>query len=79
MKAADRRQSTGTTPAGRFEAEPGINNKGEQVVWVDYDSAFAIHRLRPGFAYQSRATRLVSTRQSSSSADRSASRISGGS
>jgi hypothetical protein len=56
------REDERTTPAGRFEAEPGVNNKGEHVVWVDYDSAFAIHRLRPGFAYQSRATRLVSAR-----------------
>jgi hypothetical protein len=47
-----------TTPAGRFEAAPGENNKGEHVVWVDYASAFAIHRLRPGFAYQARASRL---------------------
>lgn len=47
-----------TTPAGRFEAEPGQNNKGEHVVWVDYDAAFAIHRLRPGAAYKARAARL---------------------
>jgi hypothetical protein len=47
-----------TTPAGRFEAQPGQNRSGEHVVWVDYDSAFAIHRLRPGFSYQARAGRL---------------------
>ena len=47
-----------TTPAGRFEAEPGRNLEGEHVVWVDYQSAFAIHRLRPGFAYKARANRL---------------------
>jgi hypothetical protein len=47
-----------TTPAGRFEATPGLNNKGEHVVWVDYASAFAIHRLRPGAAYKARASRL---------------------
>ena len=50
-----------TTPAGRFEAEPGINNTGEQVVWVDYDSAFAIHRLRPGRGFRDREARLAST------------------
>lgn len=49
-----------TTPAGRFEALPGVNDKGEHVVWVDYEAAFAIHRLRPGLAYQSRSTRLAS-------------------
>ena len=48
-----------TTPAGRFEAQPGENATGEHVVWVDYESAFAIHRLRPGFAYQARASRLA--------------------
>lgn len=48
-----------TTPAGRFEAQPGRNDKGEHVVWVDYASAFAIHRLRPGFAYSARSTRLA--------------------
>lgn len=48
-----------TTPAGRFEAVPGRNDKGEHVVWVDYEAAFAIHRLRPGLAYQARSTRLA--------------------
>ena len=50
-----------TTPAGRFEATPGQNISGEHVIWVDYDSAFAIHRLRPGFAYRARAGRLATT------------------
>jgi hypothetical protein len=50
-----------TTPAGRFEASPGRNIKGEHVVWVDYESAFAIHRLRPGFAFQARTSRLATT------------------
>jgi hypothetical protein len=51
-----------TTPAGRFEAEAGENIKGEHVVWVDYASAFAIHRLRPGFAYGARASRLAAAK-----------------
>ncbi len=49
-----------TTPAGRFVAEPGRNLHGEQVVWVDYDAAFAIHRLRPGASHALRAQRLAS-------------------
>jgi hypothetical protein len=49
-----------TTPAGRFEAEPGRNLRGEAVVWVDYDTAFAIHRLRPAPASERRPQRLVS-------------------
>lgn len=53
------REDERTTPAGRFDAMPGRNDKGEHVVWVDYASAFAIHRLRPGLAYAPRASRLA--------------------
>jgi hypothetical protein len=49
-----------TTPAGRFASEPGINKSGEHIVWVDYDSAFAIHRLRPGRTEAPRKVRLAS-------------------
>lgn len=49
-----------TTPAGRFVAEPGVNKSGEHVVWVDYDAAFAIHRLRPGRTKADRERRLAS-------------------
>lgn len=48
-----------TTPAGRFVAEPGKNLQGETVVWVDYDAAFAIHRLRPGASQAPRLARLA--------------------
>lgn len=58
-QTGDVRPDERTTPAGRFEAVPGENAKGEHVVWVDYDSAFAIHRLRPGFSYGPRASRLA--------------------
>lgn len=51
-----------TTPAGRFEAEPGRNVQGEDIVWLDYEAAFAIHRLRPGPARQAREQRLASPR-----------------
>jgi hypothetical protein len=49
-----------TTPAGRFLSQPGLNSNGEQVVWVDYDAAFAIHRLRPGPSRVPREARLAS-------------------
>jgi len=49
-----------TTPAGRFESEPGHNIKGEAIVWVDYDAAVAIHRLRPAPAAERRPERLAS-------------------
>ena len=48
-----------TTPAGRFETAPGRNLSGEHVVWVDYESAFAIHRVRPGAAYKTRLQSLA--------------------
>ena len=35
-----------TTPAGRFMGEPGRNASGEDVVWVDYDAAVSMHRVR---------------------------------
>jgi hypothetical protein len=50
-----------TTPAGRFEAVPGRNLDGEDVLWLDYDAAFAIHRVRPGAAYADRLARLKSS------------------
>ena len=34
-----------TTPAGRFVATIGKNGRGEDVVWVDYDSAVSMHRV----------------------------------
>jgi hypothetical protein len=49
-----------TTPAGRFISRPGRNLKGEAVVWVEYATAFAIHRLRPAPAHERRAQRLAS-------------------
>lgn len=49
-----------TTPAGRFVTHPGRNLDGEHVVWVDYASAFAIHRLRPGASRELREASLAS-------------------
>lgn len=49
-----------TTPAGRFDSEPGHNLSGEAIVWFDYEAALAIHRLRPGTPGERRAERLAS-------------------
>ncbi|HET9645844.1 MAG TPA: L,D-transpeptidase [Burkholderiaceae bacterium] len=49
-----------TTPAGRFDSEPGVNLQGEDVVWFDYDAGLAIHRLRPGPSAERRVQRLAS-------------------
>lgn len=49
-----------TTPAGRFVAEPGINASGEDVVWVDYDAAVSMHRVRAKVKSERRLERLAS-------------------
>lgn len=35
-----------TTPAGRFVTEPGRNLQGDDIVWIDYDAAVSLHRVR---------------------------------
>ena len=47
------------TPAGRFESQPGRNLNGEPVVWVDYDTGIAIHRVRPGVSQSQRMSNLA--------------------
>lgn len=49
-----------TTPAGRFVGERGHNARGEDVVWVDYDSAVSIHRVLTTDPTQRRLERLAS-------------------
>lgn len=50
-----------TTPAGRFVAEMGRSStRGEDVVWVDYDSAVSMHRVIRGTPDERRAQRLAS-------------------
>jgi hypothetical protein len=53
-----------TTPAGRFASEPGLNLAGEHLVWVDYATALAIHRVRPGSSRQRRDELLASGKPS---------------
>lgn len=48
-----------TTPAGRFVAERGRNLKGEDVVWVDYDAAVSMHRVRTSKPSERRLERLA--------------------
>ena len=49
-----------TTPAGRFMAEPGRNTLGEDVVWVDYEAAVSMHRVRALEPKERRLERLAS-------------------
>src|SRR5207237_5829333 len=54
IPAADR-----TTPAGRFDSEPGTNLDGDDVIWMDYEAGLAIHRVRPNAAQEARLRRLA--------------------
>jgi hypothetical protein len=49
-----------TTPAGRFAGQRGLNIDGEDVVWVDYDAAVSMHRVRPVNPKERRLERLAS-------------------
>lgn len=49
-----------TTPAGRFLGEPGRNMLGEDVVWVDYEAAVSMHRVRTLEPKERRLERLAS-------------------
>lgn len=57
---AEVRPEERTTPAGRFVAEPGVNTGGEDVVWVDYDAAVSMHRVRTTNSAERRLARLAS-------------------
>lgn len=59
-KIADIRPFERTTPAGRFNAEIGSNAGGENILWVDYDAAVSLHRVRPVKASERRLERLAS-------------------
>ncbi len=48
-----------TTPAGRFVAERGRNTNGERVIWVDYDNAVSMHRVRATVKAERRLQRLA--------------------
>ncbi|HEY0955715.1 MAG TPA: hypothetical protein VGE36_13200 [Roseateles sp.] len=49
-----------TTPAGRFQSAPGRNALNEDVVWVDYDAAVSMHRVRATNPNEHRLERLAS-------------------
>jgi hypothetical protein len=56
---AEVRPEERTTPAGRFLAERGRNLNGEDVVWVDYDAAVSMHRVRATKPSERRLERLA--------------------
>ena len=56
---ADMPPDTRTTPAGRFVAALGMNARGEDVVWVDYDAAVSLHRVITARPEERRPQRLA--------------------
>lgn len=48
-----------TTPAGRFQAIPGKNTSGEDIIWIDYAASVSMHRLRKVSAEERRAERMA--------------------
>lgn len=56
---AEVRPEERTTPAGRFNGERGRNAQGEDVVWVDYDAAVSMHRVRANNPKERRLERLA--------------------
>lgn len=51
-----------TTPAGRFVAALDRSLGGEEILWVDYDSGVALHRVIATLPKERRLQRLESTR-----------------
>lgn len=49
-----------TTPAGRFVASLAPDLKGQEILWIDYGSALALHRVAKGTPVERRAERLQS-------------------
>ena len=58
-KMADILPGERTTPAGRFAAEMGRNAGGEDILWVDYDNAVSMHRVRATNPAERRLQRLA--------------------
>ena len=60
----DIRPEERTTPAGRFTAVMGRGPKGEDILWVDYDNALALHRVVTSVPAERRLQRLASNQPS---------------
>ena len=59
-KMSDIRPEERTTPAGRFVSEPGRNLQGDDIVWIDYNAAVSMHRVRSTNKADRRLQRLAS-------------------
>ncbi len=54
------KQQEKTTPAGRFVGERGHDDKGGDLIWVDYDAAVSMHRVIDTGPAEHRLQRLAS-------------------
>ncbi|MBI5716826.1 MAG: L,D-transpeptidase [Burkholderiales bacterium] len=57
---AEVRPNERTTPAGRYVAHPGRNAQNDDVLWIDYDTAVSMHRVRLTEPSEQRLARLAS-------------------
>jgi len=60
LKLAAIRPQDRTTPAGRYVASLDRDLHGREILWIDYDSALALHRVAKGQPSERRAQRLDS-------------------
>jgi hypothetical protein len=60
QKVSAIRPENRTTPAGRFVASVGRDLHGQDIVWIDYPTALAMHRVVKGTPNERRAQRLES-------------------
>ena len=60
QKVSAIRPENRTTPAGRFVASVGRDLHGQDIVWIDYPTALAMHRVVKGTPSERRAQRLAS-------------------
>ncbi|MEO6017249.1 MAG: hypothetical protein ABIP46_08335 [Polaromonas sp.] len=59
-KLSSIRPSERTTPAGRFVASLARDIHGQEILWVDYDTAVSLHPVVKGLPKERRAERLAS-------------------
>ena len=59
LEYADMRPEDRTTPAGRFVASMGVNARGEDILWVDYEAAVSMHRVVTSNPKERRLQRLA--------------------
>ena len=58
-RLSDIRPAERTTPAGRFTSEPGRNLQNDDIVWIDYNAAVSMHRVRSSNQADRRLQRLA--------------------